>query len=210
MSASRTTCRPSPTCWGWTGEGPTSSGNPWKRFYWTFQERFGFPSEKFPNVIISSDIFRLSKNLSFFWIFPQKKFLLLTFHWQAPVHDHPCNLTKTAVKISFPEIKNEVFVNLLGYKGSDLIYLNRCKGEWGELSVGQSGGMSGVRCLYEQRSETIAMQGCGCEGEEGQDDGEGLQGWFWSPRESEGPDPGRPHRLWLWGRKGTRWVRDKS
>lgn len=32
------------------------------------------------------------------------------------------------MKISFPEIKNEVFVNLLGYKGSDLIYLNRCKG----------------------------------------------------------------------------------
>ena len=49
---------------------------------------------------------------------------------QAPVHDHPCNLTRTAVKISFPEIKNEVFVNLLGYKGSDMIYLNRCKGGW--------------------------------------------------------------------------------
>jgi len=47
---------------------------------------------------------------------------------KAPIHDHPCNLTRTAVKISFPEIKNEVFVNLLGYKGSDLIYLNRCKG----------------------------------------------------------------------------------
>merc|ERR1719410_913317 len=47
---------------------------------------------------------------------------------KAPVHDHPCNLTRTAVKISFPEIKNEVFVNLLGYKGSDMIYLNRCKG----------------------------------------------------------------------------------
>ena len=44
------------------------------------------------------------------------------------MHDHPCNLTRTAVKISFPEIKNEVFVNLLGYKGSDMIYLNRCKG----------------------------------------------------------------------------------
>ena len=53
---------------------------------------------------------------------------MITLHLQAPIHDHPCNLTKTAVKISFPEIKNEVFVNLLGYKGSDLIYLNRCKG----------------------------------------------------------------------------------
>ena len=54
---------------------------------------------------------------------------MIGLHLQAPIHDHPCNLTKTAVKISFPEIKNEVFVNLLGYKGSDLIYLNRCKGE---------------------------------------------------------------------------------
>ena len=53
---------------------------------------------------------------------------MIGLHLQAPIHDHPCNLTKTAVKISFPEIKNEVFVNLLGYKGSDLIYLNRCKG----------------------------------------------------------------------------------
>ena len=53
---------------------------------------------------------------------------MIALHLQAPIHDHPCNLTKTAVKISFPEIKNEVFVNLLGYKGSDLIYLNRCKG----------------------------------------------------------------------------------
>ena len=138
-----------------------------------------------------------SKKSQFLLNLSSKEIVILTFHCQAPVHDHPCNLTKTAVKISFPEIKNEVFVNLLGYKGSDLIYLNRCKGEWGELSVGQSGGISGVRCLYEQRSETIAMQGCGCEGEESQDDGEGLQSWFRSPRESEGPDPGRPHRLWL-------------
>ena len=37
---------------------------------------------------------------------------------KAPVHDHPCNLTETVVKISFPEMKSEVFINLLGYKGS--------------------------------------------------------------------------------------------
>ena len=47
---------------------------------------------------------------------------------KAPVHDHPCNLTETVVKISFPEMKSEVFVNLLGYKGSNMIHLKRCKG----------------------------------------------------------------------------------
>ena len=47
---------------------------------------------------------------------------------KAPVHDHPCNLTETVVKISFPEMKSEVFINLLGYKGSNMIYLRRCKG----------------------------------------------------------------------------------
>ena len=30
--------------------------------------------------------------------------------------------------MSFPEIKHELFVNFLGYKGSNMIYLNRCKG----------------------------------------------------------------------------------
>ena len=39
---------------------------------------------------------------------------------KAPVHDHPCNLTETVVKISFPEMKSEVFINLLGYKGSNM------------------------------------------------------------------------------------------
>ena len=48
---------------------------------------------------------------------------------KAPVHDHPCNLTETVVKISFPEMKSEVFINLLGYKGSNMIYLRRCKGQ---------------------------------------------------------------------------------
>ena len=39
---------------------------------------------------------------------------------KAPVHDHSCNLTETVVKISFPEMKSEVFINLLGYKGSNM------------------------------------------------------------------------------------------
>ena len=43
--------------------------------------------------------------------------------------DHPCNLTRTTVRISFPELKGEVFVNLLGYKEPNLIPLWRCKGE---------------------------------------------------------------------------------
>ena len=45
-----------------------------------------------------------------------------------PKMDHPCNLTRTTVKISFPELKGEVFVNLLGYKEPNLIPLWRCKG----------------------------------------------------------------------------------
>ena len=47
---------------------------------------------------------------------------------KAPVHNHPCNLTETVVKITFPEMKSEVFMNFLGYKGSNMIYLQRCKG----------------------------------------------------------------------------------
>ena len=48
---------------------------------------------------------------------------------KAPTYDHACNLTRTAVKISFPEeMRSEIFVNLLGYKEPNLIYLQRCKG----------------------------------------------------------------------------------
>ena len=46
-----------------------------------------------------------------------------------PKHDHSCNLTLTAVKIAFPEMKSEVFVNLLGYKEPNLVHLARCKGQ---------------------------------------------------------------------------------
>ena len=35
---------------------------------------------------------------------------------KAPESSHFCNLTRTSVKISFPEMKSRVFVNFLGYK----------------------------------------------------------------------------------------------
>ena len=39
--------------------------------------------------------------------------------------DHPCNLTRTAVKISFPAMKEAVFVNFLGYREPNLQYVMR-------------------------------------------------------------------------------------
>ena len=45
-----------------------------------------------------------------------------------PSEDHPCNLTRTSVRISFPEMKCELFVNLLGYKEPNLVHLMRCAG----------------------------------------------------------------------------------
>ena len=47
---------------------------------------------------------------------------------KAPDYLHFCNLTRTAVEVSFPEMAQDVFMNLLGYKGSNLIHLNRCMG----------------------------------------------------------------------------------
>ena len=37
-----------------------------------------------------------------------------------------CNLTRTSIKISFPALKHELFVNFLGYKEPNLVYLWRC------------------------------------------------------------------------------------
>ena len=42
-----------------------------------------------------------------------------------PTFDHPCNLTRTSIKISFPALKHELFVNFLGYKEPNLVYLWR-------------------------------------------------------------------------------------
>ena len=46
---------------------------------------------------------------------------------KAPTYDdQPCELTETAVKISFPEeMRSEIFVNLLGYKEPNLLHLKR-------------------------------------------------------------------------------------
>ena len=44
-----------------------------------------------------------------------------------PTFDHPCNLTRTTVRISYPKLKHELFVNFLGYKEPNLVYLWRCK-----------------------------------------------------------------------------------
>ena len=46
---------------------------------------------------------------------------------KAPTYDdQPCQLTQTAVKISFPEeMRSEIFVNLLGYKEPNLLHLKR-------------------------------------------------------------------------------------
>ena len=51
---------------------------------------------------------------------------------KAPEVNHFCNLTRTSVKISFPEMKSRVFVNFLGYKEPNLIHLQRCKGRCGD------------------------------------------------------------------------------
>jgi hypothetical protein len=57
---------------------------------------------------------------------------------KAPVHNHPCNLTETVVKITFPEMKSEVFMNFLGYRGSNMIYLQRCHKDQREESKNDS------------------------------------------------------------------------
>jgi len=51
---------------------------------------------------------------------------------KAPSEDHPCNLTRTSVKISFPAMKSELFVNFLGYREPNLMYIMRCKGLCGD------------------------------------------------------------------------------
>ena len=59
---------------------------------------------------------------------------------KAPSENHPCNLTRTSLKISFPELKNELFVNILGYREPNLVTLWQCRG-----FCGNSG--SQISCL---------------------------------------------------------------
>ena len=89
---------------------------------------------------------------------------------QAPEADHFCNLTRTSVKISFPEMKRRVFVNFLGYKVTkhttwnisskqnycqepNLIHLQRCKGRCGDS-------VNSVACVPLRNWDTWFLQSC--------------------------------------------------
>ena len=50
---------------------------------------------------------------------------------KAPSEDHPCNLTRTSMRISFPALRSELFVNILGYREPNLVSLWQCKGRCG-------------------------------------------------------------------------------
>ena len=47
---------------------------------------------------------------------------------KAPTEDHPCTLIRTSERISFPALRNELFVNFLGYREPNLVHVMRCKG----------------------------------------------------------------------------------
>ena len=72
---------------------------------------------------------------------------------KAPPGDHPCNLTRTTVKIQFPELRGELFVNLLGYKEPNLVHLTRCRGTCGSASHSEC-----VPTQVEERSVNMGMR----------------------------------------------------
>ena len=74
------------------------------------------------------------------------------FCWEkAPSEYHPCNLTRTSMKISFPELKHELFVNILGYREPNLVHLWQCRGYCGVLG-------SPVACMPVRMTQrTVAM-----------------------------------------------------
>ena len=41
---------------------------------------------------------------------------------KAPTYDHVCNITMAAVRLTFPEMKDVLFVNFLGYKGRGIAF----------------------------------------------------------------------------------------
>ena len=71
-----------------------------------------------------------------------------------PVADHPCNLTRTAVKISFPAMKEAVFVNFLGYREPNLQYVMRCKGVCGNQETSSE---SSQACVPTRVSPVIII-----------------------------------------------------
>ena len=50
---------------------------------------------------------------------------------KTPSENHPCNLTRTTMRISFPALRSELFVNILGYREPNLVSLWQCKGRYG-------------------------------------------------------------------------------
>ncbi|TRY69042.1 hypothetical protein TCAL_16480 [Tigriopus californicus] len=67
--------------------------------------------------------------------------------------DHPCKLTTTAVKVTFPGMKSEVLVSFLGYKEPNLMFVNRCKGLCSSDAIGK------VACVPTKRTwKKVNMQ----------------------------------------------------
>ena len=69
-------------------------------------------------------------------------------------HDHPCKLTQTAVKITFPGMKEQLLVSFLGYKEPNLMPVQRCKG-----LCGSGNALSPVACVPTKlRYNKVKMQ----------------------------------------------------
>ena len=47
---------------------------------------------------------------------------------KAPQEDYPCTLIRTSERISFPALRNELFVIIMGYREPNLVRVKRCKG----------------------------------------------------------------------------------
>ena len=71
---------------------------------------------------------------------------------KAPTEDHPCALIRTSERISFPALKNELFVNFLGYKEPNLVHVMRCRGVCGDV-----GSLAPVACRAVQTRERRVM-----------------------------------------------------
>ena len=54
---------------------------------------------------------------------------------KAPSENHPCKLIRTSERISFPALRDELFVNILGYREPNLVHVMRCKGLCGDAET---------------------------------------------------------------------------
>ena len=67
--------------------------------------------------------------------------------------NHPCRLTRSSVKVSFPEMKDDLLVSFIGYKEPRLMHVNRCKGLCSSEAIGR------VACVATKRRwKTVNMQ----------------------------------------------------